>query len=129
LESVYYLGLVETNMTGEDPVISPMHQHNSRTGKKPRNVAEAVELLSNHLPLKDKTTIANMSQTELPVIQARLAGYILNNFGLQSGNQELMKSCRSESKETFQHKDDAVTVIISALWQELQKTHKLRVVK
>jgi hypothetical protein len=129
LESVYYLGLVETNMTGEDPVISPIQQRISRTGKKPRNVAEAVELLSNRLPLKDKATVANMSQTELPAIQASLAGYILNNFGLQSGNQELMKSCRSESKETFQQEEDAVTVIITALWQELQKTHKLRVVE
>ncbi|MGD9138772.1 MAG: hypothetical protein PVH42_18560, partial [Desulfobacterales bacterium] len=99
------------------------------TGKKPRNVAEAVELLSNRLPLKDKATVANMSQTELPAIQASLAGYILNNFGLQSGNRELMKSCRSESKETFQQEEDAVTVIVTALWQTLQKTHKLRVVK
>ena len=129
LESVYYLGLVESNMTGENSTLNPIQQHISRSAKKPRNVTEAVELLSKRLPLKDKTIVANMSQTELPVIQASLTGYILSNFGLQSGNQELMKSCQSESEETFQQEEDAVTVIITALWQELQRTHKLRVVK
>jgi hypothetical protein len=129
LESVYYLGLVETNMTGDDNVISPIQQHISRTDKKPHNVAEAVEWLCHRLPLKDKTTIANMSQTELPSIQASLTGYILNTFGLLSGNHKLMKSCRSESEKTFQQEEDAVTVIITALWQELRKTHKLRVIK
>ena len=129
LESVYYLGLVESNMTGDNTISSPIQQQMEHTDQKPQNVREAVELLSNRLPLKDKTTVANMSQTELPAIQAGLAGYILNNFGLLSGNRELMKSCRSESKRTFQQEEDAVTVIITALWQELQKTHKLRVVK
>jgi hypothetical protein len=120
LESVYYLGLVENNMTGDASVKSPI---------QPQTVAEAVERLGSSLPLKDKTTIANMSQNELSTIHSSLAGYIINNFGLLSGNRELMKSCRSVSGEILQHEEDAVAVIITALWQELRQTHKLRVIK
>jgi len=48
---------------------------------------------------------------------------------LLSGNQELMNSCRSASKKMLQHEEDAVFVIIDALWEKLQQTHKLRVIK
>jgi hypothetical protein len=34
-----------------------------------------------------------------------------------------------ESDGSFQHKEDAVAIIIKALWQKLRQTHKLRVVK
>jgi Domain of unknown function (DUF6794) len=85
-------------------------------------------LLSN-MPLKDKTTVANMSHVELPNLHLTLGGYILNNFGILSGNLELMKSCRTKSQNTLEHEEDAVGIIIDALWEKLQQTHKLRVVK
>ena len=81
------------------------------------------------MPLKDKTTVANMSPVELPNLHLTLGGYILNNFGLLSGNQELMKSCRARSESPLQHEEDAVSIILDALWEKLQQTHKLRVVK
>jgi hypothetical protein len=53
----------------------------------------------------------------------------MDHFGLLSGNQELVKSCRSVSNEKLQHAENAATVIINALWQKLKQTHKLRVIK
>jgi hypothetical protein len=97
--------------------------------KEPQSVADAVERLISDLPLKDKATVANMSRNELPGLHLNLGRYIMNNFGLLSGNRELMKSCRSASKEILRHEEDAVTVIITALWEKLQQTHKLRVIK
>ena len=76
-----------------------------------------------------KTTIANMAYSELPNLYLTLGGYILNNFGLLSGNWGLMRSCRSEAKTSMQHDEDAVSIIIEALWEKLRQTHKLRVVK
>jgi hypothetical protein len=70
-----------------------------------------------------------MSHVELPNLQLTLGGYILNNFGLLAGNWELMRSCRAQAGNIFQHDEDAVAVIIDALWEKLKKTHKLRVVK
>jgi hypothetical protein len=75
------------------------------------------------------TTVANMSRNELSGLHSSLGRYIMDNFGLLSGNRELMKSCRLVSKEILRHEEDAVTVIITALWEKLQQTHKLRVVK
>jgi hypothetical protein len=95
----------------------------------PRTVSEAVDRLAANMPLKDKTTIANMAFSELPNLHLTLGAYILNNFGIISGNWELMRSCRSETKTPLQHDEDAVGIIIEALWRKLQQTHKLRVVK
>ncbi len=100
-----------------------------RPKKEPQSVAEAVERLISNLPLKDKATVANMSRNELHSLSLGLGGYIMNNFGLLSGNLELMKSCRSASKEILRNEEDAVTVIITTLWEKLQQTHKLRVIK
>jgi hypothetical protein len=81
------------------------------------------------LPLKDKTTVANMSPDELPNLYLSIGDYIMNNFGLLSGNHKLIESCRLEADGPFQRKEDAVAVIIKALWQKLRQTHKLRVLK
>ena len=124
LESVYYLGLVENTMTGGNIKNAMQLQK-----KEPQSVAEAVERLISNLPLKDKATVANMSRNELPGLSLSLGGYIMNNFGLRYGNRELMESCRLASKEILRHEEDAVTVIIAALWEKLQQTHKLRVIK
>ena len=129
LESVYYLGLVESSMAAGDNIVNPMPPQIKKSGIEPHDVAEAVERLIESMPLKDKTTVANMSRDELPGLQLSLGGYIINNFGLLSGNQELMNSCRSASKKMLQHEEDAVFVIIDALWEKLQQTHKLRVIK
>ncbi|MGD8211735.1 MAG: putative molybdenum carrier protein [Desulfobacterales bacterium] len=129
LESVYYLGLVEDNMTGDDKTKNPRQLQSKQTQKKPQSVAEAVEDLISKLTLKDKAKVANLAQSELPGLQLSLGAYIMDYFGLPFGNQELVKSCRSVSNENLQHAEDAATVIINALWQKLQQTHKLRTIK
>jgi hypothetical protein len=129
LESVYYLGLVESSMAGDDNVKNPMQLQIKKSEKDPHDVAEAVERLIKSMLLKDKTTVANMSRDELPGLHLSLGGYIINSFGLLSGNQKLMNSCRSASKKILRHEEDAVSVIIAALWEKLQQTHKLRVIK
>ena len=129
LESAYYLGLAETSMNGAGNLKDLLQSQSEPPPEAPRTVAEAVNRLATNMPLKDKTTIANMAFSELPNLHLTLGGYILNNFGLLSGNWELMRSCRSEAKTTLQHDEEAVGIIIEALWEKLQQTHKLRVVK
>ena len=129
IESAYYLGLAETNMSGAGNLKELSQSQAEPPPEAPRTVDEAVDRLLSNMPLKDKTTVANMSHVELPNLHLTLGGYILNNFGLLSGNWELIKSCRAKSKDTLQHEEDAVGIIIDALWEKLQETHKLRVVK
>jgi hypothetical protein len=129
LESAYYLGLAETSMSGAGNLKNLLRSQAGPPASAPRTVEEAVNRLLSNMPLKDKTTVANMSPVELPNLHLTLGGYILNNFGLLSGNQELMKSCRAKAKTVFQHDEDAVDIIIDSLWEKLQQTHKLRIIK
>jgi hypothetical protein len=55
--------------------------------------------------------------------------YFKDALDLLSGNKDLLASCRSISKEHVYNEDDAIFVIMEALWKKLRQTHKLRVVK
>ena len=105
---------------------------NTKTIKKAfvvKTVKEAVDLLIELLPLKDRTIIANMTIGELISLNSTLGAYIRNKFGIFVGNKELLESCRWWSKDQNLHPEQAPMVIIKELWQQLRKTHKLRVVK
>ncbi len=125
LESSYYLGLVRGGAAGDNL----LSETAKRPSRPPQSIDEAVERLISRMPLKDKATVANMSPDELPTLYLSLGDYILNNFGLLSGNQKLIESCRLEAGGPFEHAKDAVAVIIGALWKKLRRTHKLRVVR
>ena len=125
LESSYYLGLVHGGTAGDEPTSETVNS----ASRKPQNIDEAVERLISQMPLKDKTTMANMSPDELPNLYLSLGDYIMNNFGLLSDNYKLIESCRLEADGSFRHEEDAVAIIIKALWQKLRQTHKLRVIK
>jgi hypothetical protein len=95
----------------------------------PKTVDEAVDQVISDLDLQDRVKIANMSLDELVNIHSALHIYFKNAFGLWSGNTELLADCRSISKELIYNEDDATVVILGVLWQKLQGTHTLRVVK
>ena len=126
VESVYYLQLLKTSPPEEDN----MKNHDQSALKKlPLTVREAVEMLVAQLPLKQKTTIANMAESELVKLNTSLGRYILNTFGLWSGNAKLVESCSTQANFPLHNEDDATAVIVKELWRKLKETHKLRVIK
>jgi hypothetical protein len=129
IECTYYLGLIERGTPGAGVPVKPGAQSASRSASGPSTLSQAVQRLIAQMSLKDKATVANMLEDELPRLYIRLGDYILNRFGLLSGNPKLMESCRLEVDRPLQKEEDAAAVIIKALWQNLQQTHKLRVVK
>lgn len=129
IESVYYLGLIERGMPGAGVPSSPMPESYNQAASGPSTLVQAVRRLIDQMSLKDKATLANMLEDELPQLHFTLGSYIINKFGLLSGNTQLMESCRLESGGKLQNEEEAAAVIIKALWQRLQQTHKLRVVK
>jgi len=129
LESTYYLGLIEQGMPGAGVQGNPGSKPFNRSTDSPATLTQAVEQLILQMSLKDKATVANMLEDELPRLHLTLGGYIMNSFGLASGNTQLLESCRLETGGTLKKEEEAVAVIVKALWQKLQQTHKLRVVK
>jgi hypothetical protein len=95
----------------------------------PKTVDEAVKRLISEMPLKDKTTIANMAESELSLLHTNIGEYIRNEFGLWSGNKDLMASCCFFAKKENVNEDEASSIIIRELWKRLRETHKLRIVE
>jgi hypothetical protein len=96
----------------------------------PKRVDETIKRLISELPLKkDKVTIASMAEDDLVTLQANLGAYIGSQFGIWSGNRDLLDSCEFISGDVHLHPDFAPSVIIKELWESLRETHKLRVVK
>jgi hypothetical protein len=102
---------------------------NRKPSKPPKTVDQAVERLISDLSFKDKTTIANMAEVELSVLHSTIGEYIRNEFGLWSGNKDLMTSCCFFAKRDKVSEDEASSIIIRELWKRLRESHKLRVVK
>jgi hypothetical protein len=126
IESVHYLQLLKTSRPEAGNL-----KNNSQgaLNKFPQTVQDAVEILIAQLPLKQKATMANMAESELIKLNKSLGRYILNKFGLWSGNEKLMESCRTTANYPLPNADDAAAVIIAELWRKLKETHKLRIIK
>jgi hypothetical protein len=95
----------------------------------PTTVQEAVDDLITRLKLLDLTTIAKMEKEELRLLQATLGRYIRARYGLWTGNQALLQSCRRRLKHDRATPDEASALIIRELWTTLQESHRLRVIQ
>ncbi len=124
IEAFFYLHLMPDGTVSDGRTPEPLEK-----AIPPQTVSEAVLRLKEHLPLKDKATVANMSASELAALDGSLGEYIRNAFQLFTGNNALLESCRWVSKQAGFKQDNAAAVIIRELWQELKKTHTLRIIK
>ncbi|CAB5160371.1 hypothetical protein D3OALGA1CA_5015 [Olavius algarvensis associated proteobacterium Delta 3] len=125
LEAFFYLHLMDTGMPSTD---SP-DAGTPGIGSLPRSVEQAVALLIPRMTLKDKTTLANMTEGELVSLDSSLGEYIRNTFELWTGNPSLLESCRRISDGLRIESEHQEMVIIRKLWEELRETHVLRIVK
>ena len=119
LETALHLGIIETNLL--DPV--------RPDPESPRSVAEAVDQALTRLTLKEKTTIAKMREFNLELFSPALLRIIRENFGVHSGNEELLESCRLLYGPHETDENGPISIIIEALWKKLQGTHALRIIK
>ena len=81
------------------------------------------------MSLKDRTTMANIHEEKLEILQFTLGIYIKNKLDEWAVSEELMESCMAISKDENLSRADDSTVIMKELWKKLRETHKLRVVK
>ncbi len=128
LETVLYLGIIEEKMPDfinrpygiEEPPMNDTY---------PETLDHAVKQLIDELPLKDKTRLAGMAESDLKHLHPSLGEYIKTNYRILNGNGKLMASCRQQANDETLDADRAASVIIMKLWESLQKTHRIRRVK
>jgi len=94
----------------------------------PQTVGDAVRLLLRDLPLKDRTTIANMTAAELPGLDATIGKHIRNRFDLVDPATPLLKACAFLAGKPALTESEASALILEELTYELHQTHRLRVV-
>ena len=122
IESTLYLNQVEQSK----PVPAGLATMPSDT---PKTIEKAVAHLISKLPLKQKVLIANMTFGELATLNLTIGKYVRDNFGIWTGNTELLESCRQFERNTELTMEHVSIVIIQALWKDLKETHRLRIVK
>ena len=103
---------------------------NQSDNHNPNTVDAVVDILISELTLAERVGTADLGEDELRVLELTLGKYIRHRLDqLDVGvNKVLMEDCLAKSRETL-NEVDAATVIIRELWNRLQETHKLRVVK
>ncbi len=119
LEAAFQLSMISTHM---DPSVERRYPF-------PKNVDEAVERLFTQLTLKDKSKIARMDLRDLKPLDHTLGRYIADNFGLWENNDALISSCGFTLGKGSIEEEEAISLIIRKLWEKLQSSHGLRVVR
>ena len=95
----------------------------------PQSVQEAVDRLHANISLNDEILLAAMTEEDLTNFHFSLGHHIRNEFGLWSGNADLLESCRMTAGKQDLHVDDASLVIIKALWVRLKKENRLNIIE
>jgi hypothetical protein len=122
LEAVYYLGLIESNMTAIARTATPDLK------EPPKTIDEAVSRTSDDMSLKDRVIVANLEESQLELLQPTLGRYIL----MQLENWQKINSpafSLSEFGEGTADIEKVASTIIKRLWEKLRETHRLRMVK
>ena len=118
LTTVFHMEMIENSMP--DPMNpSPL---------LPETVEEVIARLVEELPLRDKTQIANLKEPDLRLLEGTLGSYIRNKY-LWNGNEPLIMDCMYMSGSGDINESEVPEIIIHALWEQLKKTHRLRIVK
>lgn len=95
----------------------------------PMTVEEAVNQLLSVMSLRDKTTVANMTEEKLPILKTALGQHLRNRITLWSSAPALIKSCMDLAEQNTLNREEAAMVILRELWKILQKTHAMRMVR
>ena len=95
----------------------------------PSTIDEAVSVLLSDLRLIDRTRMGSMTTEELNIINKVVGLQIAKDFRLWSGNDLLLHACLEAIEDSDGEDTDPTMVIIHAMWEKLQHTHVLRLVK
>jgi hypothetical protein len=82
------------------------------------------------MPLDDRVRTANLDEDGFLVLQLGLGKYLWYLLATQSEgvNEKLLKDCRIQSGKALDETEPAL-YILEELWERLQETHRIRIVK
>lgn len=96
----------------------------------PTTVEKVVELLYEDISLRDRVVLAGLSESEFDEkVYLSMAKIIRKEFGLYTGNEELLKSCLSYLGNQYDSYEDPAMVIVKELWKRVRNGHTIRLVE
>jgi hypothetical protein len=128
LETVFYLDLIDDTLH-ESFTVTPRRRTEMEKENLPQTVGEAADKLLSKLSLRDKTMIANIPEENLIDLYKSLQDSIQNEVRFWLNNESLLESCRSLSGDKNLSEHRASLTIIKTLWDKLQKTNVLKIVR
>ncbi len=128
LETVFYLDLIDDTIP-DSFTVTPRRRAEMKKENLPQTVGEAADKLLSKLSLRDKTMIANIPEDNLIDLYKSLQDNIQNEVRFWLNNESLLESCRSLSGDKNLSEHRASLTIIKTLWDKLQKTNILRIVR
>ena len=128
IETVFYLDLIDDTIPASFTV-TPKRRAEMEKEILPQTVEEATDKLLSKLSLRDKTMIANIPKENVMDLYHSLEEYMQNEVSLWLTNESLLKSCRSISGDKHLSEYGASLVIVKLLWEKLQNTNVLKIVR
>ena len=128
LETVFYLDLINDTIH-ESFTVTPGRRAEMKQENLPQTVDQAADKLLSKLSLRDKTMIANIPEDNLIDLYKSLQDNIQKEVRFLLNNESLLESCRSLSGENNLSEHRASLTIIKTLWNKLQKTNVLKIVR
>ena len=84
----------------------------------PRTVDEVADLLIADLPPKEMVTLSSMDESDFLRLYDSVAQYVLDEFKIWTGNQDLLESCIASVSGTGEDTDPAM-IILRRVWRKL----------
>ncbi len=84
----------------------------------PRTVDEVADLLIADLPPQQMGTLSGMTENDFVRLYDSVANYVLEEFKIWTGNDELLESCMDQVSEKAITTDPAM-IILRRVWQKL----------
>jgi hypothetical protein len=128
IETVFYLDLIDDTMNASFTVTAKRRAQ-MKKGILPQTVEEATDKLLSKLSLRDKTMIANIPKNKLTDLYHSLEADLRNEVGLWLTTESLLDSCRLTAGDDHLSEYDASLIIVKTLWDKLQKTNVLKIVR
>lgn len=95
----------------------------------PYTVERVVELLYQDISLRDRSVIAQLSESALTsLLYVEMAETIRKEFKIYTENTDLLDSCRKYIARKYTSLEDPVMVIIKELWEKTKKQNRLHLV-
>lgn len=128
IESVYYLGLIESDMEASLKA-DGLWKNTAHPSDLPKTVDEAVEDIIGDMLLRDRAALASLAEGDLVPLQLSLGLFIKQKMEGWSLKASFRNDCLRAFKEEGLDASNPAMAMIVKIWKKLRETHRLRIVK